>query len=449
MKKIKACFCQVVDKYDYEPGFMPLAFPYLKSSIDKYNIEIEFTYTKSEIPDEVKDIVLISSLSQDWDQAIDLIKIARKKMPNAIIIVGGQHISQLPEQLPTEANFAIRGEGEVVLPELLIYLNQQNDTTDNYKKMCGLVWHDQQKGKILFNPPNKVNTESIPLPDRMANDGKKHTPYLLTSRGCPYKCTFCSSSAFWKNVRMFSPIQICNELNDILNIYPDLRQISIWDDLFIADKKRLYKLLDEMNKRQLLGKLAFSCNVRADILDDEMCKIMQAIGVGACGFGFESGSDRILKKLKPQGSISVSKNIEAVHLLAKYEFKIGLSMIIGVPEEKEIDVLKTYDITLALMKSGAVSATAYNILTPFPGTYFWKEAVNAKLINPNEFNWTRLKYYADYINSSFQDFNEWKEARIKNNSIYINENYIPEQILFKIMEDKDNIRSKIIKKNCV
>jgi radical SAM superfamily enzyme YgiQ (UPF0313 family) len=406
------------------------------------------SYLENSIPKNDIDFFLVSSHSQDWDLAQTLIRFAAKKMPTSTIIVGGHHITQLPECLPAEANFGIRGEGELTLPKLLCHIVEENHCLNSLESIPGIIYRNVN-GMILSNPPERVPFDLLPLPDRTACNGSRTVPYMLTSRGCPYHCIFCSSTSVWSSLSEATAETIADELQQITREFPSLVKFTFWDDLFIANRSRLRNLIVELNKRNLLEKLTFSCNVRANLVDNELCNLLNELKIQSVGFGFESGCDRILKQLKPEGNMSVDKNIAAIELLAKNNINIVISSIIGIPGETEDELISTFEITLRLMKINVIEYTAYNILTPFPGTKIWKRALYDGLVSEsNNFKWSKLKYYTDYSVSSFTSFDSWAYARMLVQSVYMNEQIVPYKYLLKYIKAMGE-RRKIILDNRV
>ena len=158
-------------------------------------------------------------------------------------------------------------------------------------------------------------------------------------RGCPYKCTFCSSSKFWKRARFFSAKYVVNEIEHVIERYK-VKDIMLWDDLFIANKKRLREIAALIKERRIDEKISFSCSVRANLVNDELCTLLKDMNVTGVTMGLESGTDRILKYLK-QGNVTVGDNTSAIQTCKKYGFDVGGSFIIGSPTETREEVLTT------------------------------------------------------------------------------------------------------------
>jgi radical SAM superfamily enzyme YgiQ (UPF0313 family) len=430
--KIKIGFCYVVDGIDYNPGFRPIGFSYLKSSIENQLPDMfDFTYFEN-YSDNSYDIILVSSLSPNWSSALEIIKKFRKNDPQVKIIVGGQHISQLPMLLPDEADFGILREGEVSAPRLLELIVNNSTDMELYKQIDGIVF----KNGIDFyiSEPKRLKFDAIPHPDRLFQDGDKIVPYLLTSRGCPFYCTFCSSANFWRTVSMQSAESIADEIESIAKNFPNLQALSIWDDLFIADRKRLVLLSELLQQKGLLNRFRLNCNVRADLVDNNLCELLRKLNVTSCGFGFEHGVDRLLKLLKPEGKCTVEKNIETAKLLSDQGFGVGIGIVFGAPSETEEDVVQTFELTQGLLKRGVITSIAYNVLMPMPGTYYWNEALKMGLVaESNDFDWNKLSVFADSRFSTCGSFDNWVKERRKRNSVYLNESFLPEKKLFEIM----------------
>jgi radical SAM superfamily enzyme YgiQ (UPF0313 family) len=445
--KKKLIFNYVIDKDDFNPNFRPLAFGYIKSSLEKALPDmLNIKYLEGSIPeDEKADFLLISSLSPDWQNALTNIRSFRANNPSAAIIVGGQHITQLPETLPAEADFGILGEGEISQVLLVKFILEKNQDIDYLKTQIeGLVFFDKKVNEFYISNPKRLDFTQIPQPDWLAENGIKKTPYLLTSRGCPYNCTFCSSSNLWKKVSFQPAESIAEDISYLSKNFPKITNISILDDLFVADRKRLEKLYEILKEKNLLKRFTYACNVRADLVDEELCELMKKLNITYCSYGFESGNDRILKLLKPQGNCSVKTNIKAAKILKKYGFNVNLSVVVGTPTETKEELLKTYNLTIDLLKKGLVNDVAYNILTPMPGTHYWKVALENNIVEEsNDFQWKRLTIFADFKHSSFDNFDDWLKERKKRNSVYLNEKYLPEDELYEIMSKYAKQRDKI------
>ena len=443
---IKIAYCYIMDEFDYNPNYRPIAFAYLHAAISQYyNHKFRMSYYENTIPEKKFHFILIASLSPDWSKALEVIKHAKIKHPNTFIIVGGQHITQMPNLLPIEADFGIMGEGEVSLPALLNELSRQSVDINQISQIPGIIYRDKKHNKIVSKANNRLSFENIPLPDYLASNGNKKTPYLLTSRGCPFSCSFCSSSNLWKKVSLQSVESIADNIEFIIKNFPEISILGFWDDLFTINKDRMTKLADELENRGLSKKLAFTCSIRADLLDQQMCDILKRLNVTTVGYGFESGNDRILKILKSQGNISVKKNIEAAKLLKKNNITVVLSVVVGVPTETKKELLDTFNTTLSLVKSGYADAVSYNILSPMPKTHFWDFALKEGLVEEsNDFNWQKISCFADYKGYKVKNFDEWYDHRKKIGAIYLNNKTIPEKVFFNILKSKQQLLVKLL-----
>lgn len=121
---------------------------------------------------------------------------------------------------------------------------------------------------------------------------------IITGRGCPFRCYYCINSKIKKSIRYHGPERVVLEILNIIKEYSSLRSIAILDELFILDKDRLSRIVDLIREEKVHKHLMFVCQSRADVLDDEICKLLKDMNVKLITLGFESGVQRILNYLK-------------------------------------------------------------------------------------------------------------------------------------------------------
>jgi anaerobic magnesium-protoporphyrin IX monomethyl ester cyclase len=411
--------------------YQPLALGYLKSYAEKHlgrAAEISILADENEMSGA--DVVGVSSTSADFARAMAIAAKARGADSRTITVLGGHHVTYLPETMSELFDVGVMGEGEETFTQLLRHLADSGKASpEGLRSIAGLAYHDN--GKVVTTPRRPLITplDAIPLPFRPP----QARPYLFSSRGCPYRCTFCSSSAFWEKVRYFTAEYVVAEIEAILRQCGDLRHISIWDDLFIADRGRLRRIARLLNAAGISEKVSFDCAVRANLVDDELCEILKTLNVTAVGFGAESGSDRILQVLAKQTTVEM--NQRALDTLHRHGITAGCSFMLGSPGETEAEAASTYEFLLKNIRSGKVAPTsAVNILMPMPGTPMWAQAVSSGLIDPSHFDWGRLSFFASFRNSNSGGFEDWVRSRKQNGSLYMAEATLPESRLYALME---------------
>lgn len=329
------------------------------------------------------DLVGITSVSQNFNIAKDYAKYFKKR--NIQVILGGIHITLLPQTLPRTCAAACLGEGEFTFIEIIkAFIKDGRLTTKALAKIAGLVyWH---KGKLCKTGIRRMerNLDRIPLPARDLLPIGKHS-YMFTSRGCPYRCAFCASSRFWDKLRFFSAAYVVKEIDTLVNDYKT-EMISFFDDLFVADRNRLKEIVTLLRKKNLIGKVKFTCSCRANLVDKKLVELLSEMGTVSVGMGLESGNEKVLRYLKG-GTVSVKHNYKAIKLLKEGGIAANGSFVIGSPLETEKQIMDTYD----FIKRSDLDLFDIYLLTPYPGTPVWEYAKEKSLVSEeSDFDWSRL-----------------------------------------------------------
>lgn len=411
-----------------------LAFGYLKAYLEKH---LDRSVTMDRIGRQEMtncDIVGISSTTQDYPIAKQIAAEAKKANSKVITIIGGSHITYLPETLTPEFDFGVIGEGEQTLLELVQHIISKGNARDlpDLVKIKGLIinWG---RGNFFSDPRELiVPIDNIPFPFREP----AHAPHLMTSRGCPYKCTFCSSSAFWKKARFHSAEYVVNEIERLVCM--GATSIPIQDDLFIADKKRFQQITDLLIERKLNKRFISSINIRANLVDEWLLGVLNRFPIQEVHFGAESGSNRILQ-LMGKG-VTVAKNQAAIDMITNQGIKVVCSFIVGWPTETEEELRSTYEFLINNIKMGKLDQScSMNILSPMPGTKVWQDAIKDGIIDLDDLDFRRLGIFASYRTSNAKSFDNWADIRRQNNSIYLNENTVPQERLYQIMGEYEDV----------
>ncbi|HPZ07016.1 MAG TPA: radical SAM protein [Candidatus Eremiobacteraeota bacterium] len=392
---MKVALLSIVSEEDAIKQFVqkmcpPLGLFYIESYLKKHLplVEVFISTDVNTVLEFKPQVIGISSVTENFCIALKTIE----KIKNLIevpVIIGGVHISLLPESLPSTCDIGVIGEGEETILELLkIFLTSGRFEESKLKDVKGIVFR-RSDGSIIINSVRPLirPLDLIPWPERHTLDLLKIT-HVISSRGCPYRCVFCSTSTFWNCYRTHSARYVADELKSIMkNVSPP--HIKFFDDLFIADKERLRQLVGFVSKEGLRPPYGFSCFVRSELLNHEMLSLLKEMGFTGVAIGIESASPVILKMLK--GQSTVEHHQSALNLCKEYGLNTTVSVILGMPGEKEEDLQMTYD----FLEENEDKITEIEIcpVVPFPGTKLWDYALKKGFVSP-DMDWSLLEDYS-------------------------------------------------------
>jgi len=384
----------------YQVSLPPLGIGYLSAYAKQkcWFVETSFHHTVEELVAAKPDIVAVSSTTENFQHATVMAAQA-KELLNVPVIGGGMHITSLPHTLPFTYDVGVVGEGEQTFVELLnLYQAVKRPGPEDYAKLKGIVYHDN--GRVAMTPGQDLIKEmdEMPYPDRdLIDHGWKvpswETVHLVSSRGCPYKCSFCSSSLHWKRFRFFSPEYVANEIEFLRNRY-DPQVLYFFDDLFVGHIGRWREVVKLFKERKIHEGVRFRAYARVDLITQQMADEFAELNFQYIDFGFESNSEPILKFLT-KTRVTPEVNQRAVDMLAKNNLSIGANFIIGSPPETVADMEETYQ--FALRNRDHIDRCSVGPLQPLPGTGVWNIAKMKGLVNDN-YEWSRLGTSYDTFN---------------------------------------------------
>lgn len=373
-----------------------LAPMYLASFLDQFNLPIEISI-KDRFEDfsaSPPDILGISSVTENFDYAKSLARRAKESW-DSITIIGGVHITNLPQTLPPEFDVGVVGEGEETFHALIsqILKVQTLPNQEMLGQIPGLVFHTQGGVKRSEVRKGIQDIDQIPKPAREKYLKTMGTTYMMTSRGCPYTCDFCVIPSISEGYRKHSPEYVIEEIKSIKKHYPLVKHIRIFDDLFIVDAKRVQKIAELVDAEGLNKELTFGCWGRANLIDEKMARALKKLNVLYVAFGAESGSSKIMSEIKP--GCSVEDNQRCINLLADHGIRASTSVLMGHPKETEEDLWETY--RFIDKNFDKLFEVEFNVAIPWPGTELWRYAKSRGLVQ-DEMSFAPLRECAYFMN---------------------------------------------------
>ncbi|MBN1621141.1 MAG: B12-binding domain-containing radical SAM protein [Endomicrobiales bacterium] len=340
------------------------------------------------------DVLMISFTTCCAISAFTLINKIKSLYPSIKVILGGPHVSAIPDE-PFErsaCDVVVIGEGERVSLELLNAISQKK----SFDNIDGIIWRSQ-KGIVKNKPPRFIsNIDNIPFPARDLIDLKQYKNWyvslsssetsVLSSRGCPYDCTPCANSV-WKSakphLRLRSPANYADELEVLKKEY-GINEVFDMCDEFNSVPEHAIDICKEIKKRNL--NMTWKTLVRAWPLPEELVRLMAESGCWHVNLGIESGNQSTLDGIKK--GITIEQVEQACALFKKYGIKVcGNIMFYNVWEEggklyfeNEKDSLNTLAFAKKLVKKHLLSYTMCNITTPYPGSRLYQIAKKNNLI---------------------------------------------------------------------
>jgi radical SAM superfamily enzyme YgiQ (UPF0313 family) len=385
---------QAVYGFEMQPTYPPLGILYVAAVFENENCSVRFLDMDAEQISQDKisqrlaefrpDLVGITSLTPTINIALSIAKIAKNVERKVKVLLGGVHPTVLPfEVINNEyVDFVIEGEAEISARELIRQLKSDNP---DYTKISGL-WY-KLDGKIFSNPRHSFINEldTIRFPARhLINNPKKYfgqdalrlpIANIITSRGCPGRCTFCQTKQILgRTFRYRSAKNIIAEIDILVNRF-NVKEIHIMDDVFTLNKNRILELCQMIKSRNYDLSFQIANGLRADMVDEEVLKALKSIGLLNVGFGVETGSEVIMRKIKKE-EITKEKVRHAYRIAKKIGFETWAFFILGLPGETELTIKETIDFAKELDPDFA----KFLILKPFPGSEVFEELNSKGLI---------------------------------------------------------------------
>ncbi len=331
------------------------------------------------------DVVLIGGQIPVYKRIIVYADIIKEINRNAVIIAGGSAAMSVPELLlqNSKVDVVCAGEGEKVIVDLLEEL--KSNKLKNLKHIKGFYY--KTDGEVFFSGKpdmlSDLDLESdIPAYDLLPMEIYLANPIIgfgrdidfISSRGCPFSCTFCYQP-WGSHFRAHSVSLIIDTLKYLKKNY-GIDFVSFQDDEFMAQKSRVYEFCEQVSKH--IPDLLWSCTGRVNLVKDDIVSVMRNAGCVSISYGFESGSPRMLKNMNKIATVEQMENV--IRINRKYGMMLPVSFIIGMPGEDDGSCVETVEFCVR----NKIPLKSIMFATPYPGTQLFEFAVSSGRIRKDK-----------------------------------------------------------------
>lgn len=372
------------------------------------------------------DVIGFSGMfSGEWPVMRDFIVEVRKQFPHALFVIGGEHVSALPEYSLRDClalDCCIIGEGECTFYSLL----ESYKETGKFQGVYGIAYIDDQDNFIqnCTKPPRIDNIDEIPWPDwpegylekfwaaekSYGISSKRDMPFMF-SRGCPYQCTFCSNPGMWTTgrYRLRDIDDIIREVKYYIDRY-NITSIQLYDLTAIVKKDWIIQFCQRVLKERIKLNWTFPSGTRSEALDVETLSLLKQIGCNYLVYAPESGSPETLKLVKKH--IKLERITDSVLEAKKQGLIVRTNLIIGFPGESWRDVFKTLMYGLKMSIKGVDEVPVF-IFSPYPGTEIFQNLIRkGKIILNDDYFFSLTSLNSNYLSTKVVSYNPKTNARL-------------------------------------
>jgi anaerobic magnesium-protoporphyrin IX monomethyl ester cyclase len=333
------------------------------------------------IPAHTSLIGISCMFSQEWLFTRELVRAVARAFPGVPIVLGGEHPTAVPDFIlrsTPEVTACAVGEGEATIVDLARHFPAAPE------KVAGIVYRGPDGAPVRSGHRDRIrDVSSIPRPawDLLPLEAYLSRPFasgtragrtmpILATRGCPYKCSFCSNAQMWTQ-RYFPrpPVEVVDEIEDYIRDYR-VDSIEFYDLTAIVKKDWVIEFGRLLKERGLRISYSLPSGTRSEALDAEVTKVLAETGCRYLVYAAESGSPRILKYIRKQ--VKLPKMIESMRQAKKNGLSLRCNLMIGVPAETRRDAWRTLRFQTVLALIGVDDAPLY-MFSPYPGSELYEE----------------------------------------------------------------------------
>ena len=366
------------------------------------------------IPDDVEVIGVSSMFSVEWPVTRRTIDCIRQAFPNALLVIGGEHLTATPLFSLDDCkalDVGVLGEGEETFCELLRAFAAGSD----FGEVAGIVYRKDGELQLTGTRPRIRDVDSIPNPswdlwpvesyiERELTHGINlgRCMPILASRGCPYQCTFCSSPQMWTTLwKAREPESVIAEIKEYMEKY-QATNFDFYDLTAIVKKKWIVDFCTLLEKEKLDITWQLPSGTRSEAIDGEVAQWLYRSGCRSMNYAPETGSAEELKRIKKKCAIDTM--LESMKGVKQAGVEIKVNFVFGFPGETWHDIRQTFKFFVRLAWIGADDVACFPF-SAYPGTEMFQELLDSGRVVLDEDYFIGLIGYTDLPNSvSYSEF---------------------------------------------
>jgi radical SAM superfamily enzyme YgiQ (UPF0313 family) len=386
-------------------GFSPpLGILYIASMVrQKTAWDVEFIDCAAErlLPEQIRariersepDAIGVTVTTHQLIDCVEIARIAKESDPKIKVIFGGPHVHIYPDETiqNEHVDFVLTGEAEFSIVDLI----KSWDEKTSFSAVPGLYF--KGPGGVMSGPaPSVINDlDNLPFPDRAISNYRLYTSPLakkeivtsmITSRGCPYNCTYCNRPNMGRRFRARSAKNVVDEMQECAGL--GIKHIKVYDDTFTIDKKRVLEICDEITRRQI--DITWDIRAHVNTVDPDILRRLKQSGCTLICYGVESGSDIMLKRIRKD--IKTDRVSEVFKMTRKAHIQTLAYFMLGLPGETREQMLET----IMFSKKIKPNYCHFTLLVPFPATPVYSEGLEKGVLSGD--------YWKEFAKSPKREF---------------------------------------------